>query len=383
MMEKMKLILTGVLLQVSLSLFSQTWIDSIDLYGREVFMPAEKYKWDWGQGTFLNSLAHLYNYSAPADKVKYLQYIKTAMDATYGVANGKHPNAVASGHGMAFLARITGDEKYLKKAIEIYNDYLNTPRALNGGVSHRVETVELWDDTIYMISMFLLEMYRLTGDEKYIASFAEQVRAHSEKLVDKESGLWVHGWDADNENYNDKCSMVGWPDKVTRKSSQIWGRGNGWITMALADALNTIPKTSQYWKPLEAEFRNIMKPLPELQNKETGHWYQLPICQNDPLNFQESSCTAMFSYAIALGLEMKILDPKIFKPVIDLSCKGLQKYSLKKSDGKYLIPIQVCGGTCIGDRDYYFKRNITEGTGFGLGSFIMFGLEYEKLNNSK
>ena len=379
-MKKLKTIITVVLFFSTTLLFSQNWVDAIDAYGREVYMPAEKYKWDWGQATFLNSLVHLYNYKSQTEKAKYLEYIKIAMDATYDVANGKHPNAVASGHGMAFLARITGEEKYRLKAIEIYNDYLKTPRASNGGVSHRVETVELWDDTIYMISMFLLEMYRLTGDEKYIADFAAQVRAHREKLADKKTGLWVHGWDDDNENYDDKCSIVGWPDKETRKSSEIWGRANGWVTMALADALNTISQKSDYRKPLEKEFKNILKTLPSLQNKETGHWYQLPLFPYDPLNFQESSCTAMFSYAITLGLKMNILSKKTFLPIIENSYKGLRKYSTVSIEGKYFAPSQVCGGTCIGDRNYYYNRKVTEGTGFGIGAFILFGIEYESFN---
>jgi unsaturated rhamnogalacturonyl hydrolase len=50
------------------------------------------------------------------------------MDLTMNVANGKHPNAVASGHGMAFLARVTGDPKYADMANKIYADYLKTPR---------------------------------------------------------------------------------------------------------------------------------------------------------------------------------------------------------------------------------------------------------------
>ena len=107
-MKKLKTIITGILFLSSTLLFSQNWVDAIDSYGREVYMPADKYKWDWGQATFLNSLVHLYNYKSQTEKAKYLEYIKTAMDATYDVANGKHPNAVASGHGMAFLARITG-----------------------------------------------------------------------------------------------------------------------------------------------------------------------------------------------------------------------------------------------------------------------------------
>ena len=104
----------AIVLFLTLSVQAQTWVDSVDRHGREQFMPAEKYKWDWGQATFLNSLIHLYqSKQTVAEKKIYLDYVKTAMDATYAVANGKHPNAVASAHGMAFLARITGEKKYL------------------------------------------------------------------------------------------------------------------------------------------------------------------------------------------------------------------------------------------------------------------------------
>lgn len=361
----------------SIICFSQSWVDSVDSHGREVFMPAEKYKWDWGQATFLNSLIHLYNSKSPGQKKIYFDYVKTAMDATYAVANGKHPNAVASAHGMAFLARITGDKKYLDKSNEIYADYLQTPRAPNGGVSHRAETVELWDDTVYMLNMFLLEMYRLTHDEKYIADFVLQFNVHKKELTDEKTGLWIHAWDADNVDYNDGCSIMGWPDKVTRKSSQVWARGNAWIGMALADALNTIPKTSKYRKELEAAFVNYIEKVKPWQNTTTGYWYQLVSLPGDPKNFEESSCTAMFSYAITMGLQMKLLDKKTYLPMVERSYKALRNSALR-ADGAYLIPARVSGGTCVGDKEYYLTRKIQEGTGFGYGTFIMFGLAYEQ-----
>ena len=160
---------------------AQTWTDSLDTYGREKVMPPGQYKWDWGQATLLNAMVHLYNEKPETQKQVYLDYIKTAMDVTSREANGKHPNAVASGHGMAFLAKVTGDQKYIDKANRIFADYLTIPRTKAGGVSHRTETVELWDDTIYMLSMFLLEMYRYTGDEKYIRELYDQLMIHREK----------------------------------------------------------------------------------------------------------------------------------------------------------------------------------------------------------
>ncbi len=360
------------------SLFAQTWVDSMDRHGREIFMPAEKYKWDWGQATFLRSLEHLYESKPGAGKDIYLDYIRKAMDASFEVANGKHPNAVASAHGMAFLARITGEKKYLQKAGDIYADYLRIPRAPNGGVSHRAETVELWDDTVYMLSMFLLEMYRLTKDEKYIGDFVAQYQAHNEKLTDPKSGLWVHGWDADTIDYNDGCSIMGWPDAVTRRSSQIWARGNGWIGMALSDVLHAIAKNSVYRKPLEKAFLHYVKAIAPLQDKVTGHWYQLVTLPQEPKNFLESSCTAMFAYTITMGLQMKLLDRKTYLPMVTKAYHGLRNLSMHDAGGGYLIPARVSGGTCIGDENYYLTRKITEGTGFGYGSFLLFGLAYEE-----
>jgi unsaturated rhamnogalacturonyl hydrolase len=374
-----KLLIILLLLPGFRNVNAQTRIDSLDHYGREVFMPATQYKWDWGQATMLNAMVHLYNSKPEAGKKVYLDYIRTAMDLTYNDASGIHPNAVASGHGMAFLAKVTGDPKYAEKAGKIFADYLKTPRTKAGGVSHRTETVEMWDDTIYMISMYLLEMYRYTGDEKYIKELLIQFRLHKEKLANKKWGLWVHGYDDDDIDYRDRCSQFGWAGMTPQRTSiEFWGRGNGWVVMALADGLNTVPAKSSYYKVFAKELKEITKKLPELQDKKTGLWYQLPIYPNDTANFIESSCSAMFAYGITIGLERKVLNQKTFLPVVEKSYAGLQKYATKQ-DGKYLIPTRVCEGTCIGDKAYYFGRKTKEGVNYAIGSYIMFYLEYEKL----
>jgi unsaturated rhamnogalacturonyl hydrolase len=375
-----KLVVIAVLILVIGNTGAQTRVDSLDVYGREVFMPATAYKWDWGQATMLNSLVHLYYAKPDAVKKAYLDYIKTAMDLTYNDANGMHPNAVASGHGMAFLAKVTSDPRYIEKANKIYADFLATPRTKKGGVSHRSDTVEMWDDTIYMISMFLLEMYRYTGDEKYIKDLLDQLKIHREKLADKKWGLWVHGYDEDKIDYDDKCSQFGWA-KMTpeRKSIEFWGRGNGWVVMATADALKTVPAKSYYYKEFASELKEITRKLPELQDKKSGLWYQLPIYPNDPGNFIESSCTAMFAYGMTIGVELKILDQKTFLPVIEKAHAGLQKYATRQ-DGKYLIPTRVCEGTCIGEKPYYYARKTKEGVNYAIGTYIMFELEYGKLH---
>jgi unsaturated rhamnogalacturonyl hydrolase len=359
---------------------AQTWVDSLDVYGREVFMPADQYKWDWGQATMMNAMVHLYDSKPEQQKQIYLDYVKTAMDKTYNNANGLHPNAVASGHGMAFLARVMGDEKYIEKAKQIYADYLSTPRTKAGGVSHRTETVEMWDDTIYMLSMYLFEMYRYTGDEKYLTEFYNQFLIHKQKLADKKWGLWVHGYDDDNDDYKDRCCQLNWAKMTPQRTSiEFWGRGNGWVVMAIADALKTVPAKSPYFKVFAKELKEITRKLPELQDQKTGLWFQLPIYPQNPENYPESSCTAMFAYGITIGIDLKVLNQKTFLPVVRKAYAGLQK-SATKQEGKYMIPTRVCEGTCIGDRAYYFGRKTKEGVNYAIGAYIMLGLEYERLN---
>jgi hypothetical protein len=56
----------------STNIQAQTWIDSLDVFGREVFMPADQYKWDWGQATMMNAMVHLYNAKPELQKRIYL-----------------------------------------------------------------------------------------------------------------------------------------------------------------------------------------------------------------------------------------------------------------------------------------------------------------------
>lgn len=363
---------------------SQTWVDSLERHGRDVFMPAEKYKWDWGQATFLHALKQLHAANRGNNPEQYVSYISSAMAVSRQVANGRHPNAVASAHGVVFLARTTGDADYKKWSGNILKEYHQIPKTFNGGVSHRAETLELWDDTVYMLSMFLLEMYKMTGDEQYISYFLDQYNAHNEKLLDKKTGLWVHGWDADTVFYDDGCSVKNWPDKYTHRNNQIWARGNGWVGMALADALEAVGPSSRFSKPLASALKHFVKAIKPYQDKESGHWYQLVTLPQLEGNFLESSSTAMFAYAIIKGIHLKVLHSGEYLPMVEKAYVGLRRMSMRNPEGtSYLVPTRVSGGTCVGDQAYYLGRKLTEGTGFGYGSMIMFGLAYETYISGK
>ena len=367
-----------IFLFITLYAPAQTWVDSLTSYAHEKYLPAEKYKWTWMNAALLRAMVVQYELADEDSKDLSLDYVQTAMDNKLKRAHGKRPNAVASAHGLAFLSRILEDKKYKDFADKIYSAYLNIPRGESGGINHLARTPELWDDTIYMIGIFLLEMYRSTTDEKYLDDLMEQFRIHREKLLDEEVGLWVHGWDGNNSNRCALCGQRNWPDEISRRSSEFWGRGNGWIVVLLSDMLKTIPKEHQYWKEATNYLKEMISDLPKYQDESTGHWFQLPVKPELEGNWIESSCTAMFAYGILTALQLEIITGNEYEQSIHNAYKGLRKHSIHKIEDQFITTKNVCKGTCIGDEDYYLNRKSTTGKAYGIGMFIIFGLNYEK-----
>jgi unsaturated rhamnogalacturonyl hydrolase len=356
----------------------QTWVDSLDIYARESYMPPGKYVWTWQRASLLRTIVYQYEVRPENEKAIYFQHVRQAMAATEKRAHGIRPNAVASGHGMAFLWRITGDERYRAICEKIYGDYLSIIRTPEGGVSHKTKYAELWDDTIFMIGVFLLEMFRATGEEKYIEHLVDEIRIHREKLLVEEWGLWVHGWDADNKDRINFCGKRDWADETTRRSSEIWGRGNGWVIVTLSDAVKTVPAESPYYAELAGYLAEMVEHLPYLQDGTTGHWYQLPVRKDDPENWIESSCTAMFAYGILTAMQHELVFGEKYLRAVNAAYRGLRRHSIVEKDGAYLSVKNVCKGTCCGDRVYYLNRKSVEGKYFGLAMPMLFGITYEK-----
>lgn len=371
--------LATVFISVFLSVVSvaQTWVDSVETYAMQSYLPASKYVWSWQHAAFLSTMVKRYEQADSVDRQKYYDYIEKAMHRTKGSASGKFPNRVASGLGMAFLYEKTGDEFYKTKCDKIFREYLKVKRTSDGAISHLPLTLELWDDTVFMIGEFMIAMYRATGDEKYLNELAKQFRLHRKKLRDEKTGLWYHGWDANDRNSVPFfCGQMGWPDDETRVSGEIWGRGNGWLFITLADALDVIPKSDPLWVEFAGYLKEMVVNLPGLQDEKTGHWFQLPVRKDDPDNWIESSCTAMFSYGIQSAIKHGVVSGDAYSTSVEKAYSGLRDHSVEPAKNG-LTCTNVCTGTCIGDRKYYLNRGVQKGRSFGLGMFIQFGMLYE------
>ena len=348
--------------------------DSLVKVAMYVDVPSAKFFYDWKDAVLLKSLIDVYD-TQPSSRQEISAYAVEVMNRVAAIANGKHPNAMASGVGFAFLNRTGAATAATDSAAAvIYRDYKSAIRSAEGGVSHRATHLELWDDTLYMTGIYLIGMYRSSGDFKYLSDLADEFVSHALRLRDGKSGLWYHGWSVDRTWRKDWCCQQGWNDNPDQRNHEFWGRGNGWVAMALADILEYLPESDPRYLPIKEYFTSMLKTLICCRDGKSRHWFQLPLRAGEEGNFLESSCTAMFAYAMAKGARLGIVPAK-YRRVAAQSYKALVDLSVENRGTSELTLGRICAGTCIGDPQYYYARKIVSGETYALGALIMLGTE--------
>ncbi|MBN2807823.1 MAG: DUF1593 domain-containing protein [Prolixibacteraceae bacterium] len=143
-------------------------------------------------------------------------------------------------------------------------------------------------DDMYMTGSLLVQAYRAIGDEKYL-DFCADYSVRYIKALQQNNGLYKHG---------------------ANGSQQPWGRGNGWAAAGNAELLQILPENHQRYEEVVSGFQKHMKGLIAVQ-LENGMWQQL-LGSNDSRNWEETSGTSMFVFALFTGMELGILDEETF-----------------------------------------------------------------------
>ena len=239
-------------------------------------------------------------------------------------------------------------------------DYLeNEQPRLADGTLCRPEPVEMtvWADDLFMSVPYLVRMAKITGDNKYYDDAALQVIKFNERLFDKSTDLYKHGWF----------------QKENEKSVVYWGRANGWIIWAVTEALMYLPKDHPSYKEILSIYKKHVEGLIK-QQSSTGMWHQV-LDKHD--SFKETSCSAMFTMAILRGVKYGWLNDTY------------KEYALKawsdiknniKDDGTV---IDICRGTGIGfDLEFYYNRKRFDNDPRGLGAVLQAALEVSEIENN-
>ncbi len=329
-------------------------------------VPPERFVYNWRDAVLMKAFIDVLR-SDPGQKERIEDYIYNAMTRSTSTAHGMHPNAIASACGFAFLKEVGRNTPETDAAFErVLQQYRAIVRSADGGCSHRPSRVELWDDTLYMLDIFLLQSYRATGDFSYVEELASQLLVHARHLKDPNTGLWYHGWAESAEVNDDGCCQKAWNANPSQRNSEFWGRGNGWVAMTLADLLEFLPKDHPNYQEIRQMYLAMMRTLRNLQDKRSGLWFQLPAHPSDEGNFLETSCSAMFAYAFEKGTKLGILPGCYHKRAVQ-ALRGLDN-TVCPGD----VELKgVCEGTCIGDKTYYYARHQGGGQTYATGVYIM------------
>lgn len=182
-----------------------------------------------------------------------------------------------------------------------------------------------WIDDMYMITMAQAQMFRGSGDQKYVDRAAKSMIAYLKELQEP-NGLFYHAPDV----------------------PYFWGRGNGWMAAGMTELLRSLPENHPDRGQILDGYRKMMATLREMQ-AESGMWNQLV---DDKDSWPETSATAMFTFAMITGVKEGWLDPKLYGPVARKGWIALTGYIEPNGDIR-----EVCIGTNKKDsRDYYLER---------------------------
>ncbi|MFC1569659.1 glycoside hydrolase family 105 protein [bacterium] len=240
---------------------------------------------------------------------------------------------------------ITKEKRYLKQGLTFADSQWDNPR--EDGLTSQTRW---WIDDMYMISMLQMQAYRATGKMKYADRTAVQMAAYLDSLQ-QENGLFYHG-----------------PD-----SPHFWGRGNGWVAAAMAEVLETLPEDHKQRPDIFMHYSKMMQALLDYQS-DNGMWRQVV---NYPYSWAESSCTAMFAYAMSVGVDHGWLDEMTYQPAVEKAWKALQAHIDREGNVR-----EICVGTGkTDDLEFYLKRPRHDGDFHGQAPVLW--LVSELLGNQK
>ena len=230
----------------------------------------------------------------------------------------------------------TDDGTYFTQGIAFADGQWENP--LSDGLSSQTR---YWIDDIYMIGCLQVQAYRATGKMIYLERAAKEINAYIERLQ-QPNGLFFHGKDA----------------------PFFWGRGNGWVAAGLAELISVLPASNPHYNSILDSYKKMMTTLLNFQS-EDGMWHQLI---DKPESFKETSSTAMFGFAMTLGVKKGLLPENTFTAAYKKAWIALVEYL--DEDGKMSA---VCSGTGQSqDINYYLNRPRIIGDFHGQAPMLWF-----------
>lgn len=242
--------------------------------------------------------------------------------------------------------------------IENYSQYIMTKefRLADGTFARkRPHKNTVWLDDMFMAIPAIAYMGAYTNDSKYFDEAAKQIMLFKDKMWVKEKKLFRHGW----------------VEAMNPHPAFHWGRANGWAILTMCEVLDVLPENHPQRGAILDLLRQHIEGLVALQGKN-GFWHQL-LDRND--SYEESSCTAIYTYCIAHAINQGWISALAYGPAVQLAWHAVE--ASIDAQGRFM---NTCVGTGMGfDPAFYMYRPVSTAAAHGYGPAIWAGAEMLRL----
>lgn len=384
------------------------------LVGKATLEASDYYvDFDWAKPWFKSAQAYAndYNYSAQNQDKMTLDNMNAAKMAFHIINNSKWGEDAAKKAANNAIEAIITDLRYYNENYVIGGTKSNVKEAtandvqkkMLGGWFHKYNYVDqVWCDGMYMGPALLAQLINYKNATNNVSNddwslLTKQFSITWEQLRDSKTGLLYHGMTA-------TPTITDWSKDATPTSyhsGAFWGRANAWYMLALVDVLELMPTSNTNYSTLKGYLEKLAESIASYQNAD-GTWYQVLDQKDNALegNYEESSCSALFTAAYLKALRLKLLESNQYETMAKKAYVALvNKFMAYDKDDNNKI--QILGSCCSaglgansnslrdGSRSYYINGNDSkavtgENTGYYytegkvLGGFIMAATEYER-----
>ena len=342
---------------------------------------AQKPKWEYTPTLMARAFVELYSATGDTAYLAHAQRFADQFIAEDGTIltykrSLYNMDRIQGGNFLILLNAVNPQPQYAI-AIETLRDQLREqPRTQEGGFWHKqVYEHQMWLDGLFTGTTFYARYAAYKPEPEAWGDIANQfvvVDSHTRKA----NGLNHHGWD--------ESRQMAWADSLTGCSAETWGRAEGWYGMALCDVLELMPQDQPERAELIAILSRVMEALLAVQDQDTHLWYQVPDKGDREGNYLESTCCAMYAYAMAKGVNLGVL-PETYRDEAKRVIDGLKANKLHANDDGTLSLIDCCAVAGLGGNpfrdgtyDYYIHERICADDPKGVAPLILACIELSK-----
>lgn len=244
------------------------------------------------------------------------------------------------------LYQLAPDSIKIARALDVMQYQMSTPQS----------DYWWWVDGLYMVMPVMTKLYKLTGNETYLAKLNEYYSYAVSIMYDQETGLF----------YRD-TKYIYPTHKTLNGKKDFWSRGDGWVFAAYAKVLTDMPSESSYRSTFENHYKRLAETIVSCQQRE-GYWTR-SLLDPDHAPGYETSGTAFYCYGLLWGINNGYLKEKKYKKAALNAWKYLTETAMQP-DGKigYIQPIgeKAIPGQVV---------DVNSTSNFGVGAFLLAACE--------